>query len=371
MILRGHTEGITNMSYFQDGKRFVSASSWDRTIRRWDMQSGEEIKEEQEVGMDDDGGQAAVVSRDGRWIITSSEDDNNDDDDNDGGCDNLKAYEVETGIVRRFEDYGSESRIDISPDNMLVAGARSESEIVQIWSLNTGKLVAGPFRGPDEVGVVRFSQDSKKLAMKSSMGRYLEVWDILTHKLDARVGKSGYCEYQNGPNFFTFTPVFWTDKETIVTAFGFIDDDYLKMIYEFTPSTLETVGAPFEGHTKCIVGLALSFDGALLASSSEDHTIKLWAFESRQLLASFHVMGLSILTFSPDSRQLAYASLENIYICNTPPDILASIEPATKGQPTLPKTDATIERFLDLSHPSLLPLLLIDIHYRRLTQHQS
>jgi WD40 repeat protein len=218
-----------------------------------------------------------------------------------------------------------------------VAGARSENETVEIWSLDTGKLVASPFKSPDEVGVVRFSQDSKKLAVKSSMGRYLEVWDILTHKLDARIGKSGYHEYRTGSDIFTFTPVFWTNKETIVTAFGFIDNDYLKTIYEFTPSTLETVGAPFEGHTKCIVGLALSCDGALLASSAEDDTIKLWAFESRQLLASFHIVGLSVLTFSPDSRQLAYASLENIYICNTPPDILASIGPVTKGQPTLPK----------------------------------
>ncbi|OJA09489.1 hypothetical protein AZE42_10866, partial [Rhizopogon vesiculosus] len=125
MILRGHTEGITNMSYFQDGKRFISGSSWDKTIRRWDLQSGEEIEEEREESLDDDG-QAVVVSRDGRWIITSSDDDNNnddDDDDDDDECDNLKAYEVETGIVKRFEDYGSESRIDISPDNILVAGA--------------------------------------------------------------------------------------------------------------------------------------------------------------------------------------------------------------------------------------------------------
>ncbi|KIK35040.1 hypothetical protein CY34DRAFT_96850, partial [Suillus luteus UH-Slu-Lm8-n1] len=60
---------------------------------------------------------------------------------------------------------------------------------------------------------------------------------------------------------------------------GTDDPDAAKTIYEFDASTLETVGTPLEGHTKGIVGLALSSGGALLASSSHDNTIKLWAFE--------------------------------------------------------------------------------------------
>ncbi|KAG2068949.1 hypothetical protein BDR04DRAFT_1102344 [Suillus decipiens] len=77
-----------------------------------------------------------------------------------------------------------------------------------------------------------------------------------------------------------------------------------KSIYEFDASTLETVRAPF-GHTKFVTSLALSFDGALLASAPlRDHTIKLWAFESRQLLASFDIQNVHHLTFSPDSCQI-------------------------------------------------------------------
>ncbi|KAG2745615.1 hypothetical protein P692DRAFT_20698173, partial [Suillus brevipes Sb2] len=68
---------------------------------------------------------------------------------------------------------------------------------------------------------------------------------------------------------------------------------------------LETVRTPFKGHTDLISGLVLSFDDALLASASWDNTIKLWAFESRQLLASFHVQDIYRLILSPNSRQLA------------------------------------------------------------------
>ncbi|KAJ8591227.1 hypothetical protein M405DRAFT_814635 [Rhizopogon salebrosus TDB-379] len=126
-------------------------------------------------------------------------------------------------------------------------------------------------------------------------------------------------------------------------------EDPAVTIYEFDASTLETVGAPFTGHTKVISGLALSFDGTLVAScASDDDTIKLWAFESRQLLASFHVqLGyLSPLILSPDSGQLTYASgLKHVHICKIPPDILASLGSAIKGQPT--ETHATPQHLLD------------------------
>lgn len=139
----------------------------------------------------------------------------------------------------------------------------------------------------------------------------------------------------------THAPVFWTSKDqTIIAAFSFRHDmietginDLPRMIYKFDASTLKTVGPPFEGHTRVVTGLALSFDGTLLASASrDDNTIKLWAFESCQLLASFHVQEPHSIILSPDSHQLAYTTWcdmkSRIYICDTPLHILASILPA-------------------------------------------
>ena len=190
--------------------------------------------------------------------------------------------------------------------------------------MNTGKLVAGPFECVG-TGAVRFSRDSKKLAVKSGVhGRCIEVWDVQEQKLDGRVGEDSCGTWPD-------SPVFWTTKDrSIVAAFSFESDskDPTK-IYEFDASTLETVGAPFEGHTKEITGLALSFDCALLASTSHDRTIKLWAFEYRHLLASFEVHDPRFLTLSPNSRQLAYTTFDSsrIHICDIPPDILAKVWP--------------------------------------------
>jgi WD40 repeat protein len=148
----------------------------------------------------------------------------------------------------------------------------------------------------------------------------LEVWDIQSQKLDARVG--GYCDASG-----TYSAIFWTNNnKNIIAAFRFTKDAPAKTIYEFDASTLKTVGTPFQGHTDCVTGLALSFHGALLASASDDNTIKLWDCESRQILASFDVQSPRILVLSPNSRQLAYVTDiegDKIFICNTPPDVLA------------------------------------------------
>jgi WD40 repeat protein len=125
----------------------------------------------------------------------------------------------------------------------------------------------------------------------------------------------------------TNSPVFWTRNKNIIAAITFTKEDP-KTIYEFDASTLETVRTPFKGHTKDVTRLALSFDDALLASASLDNTIKLWAFESRELLASFDVQDIHTLVLSPDSRQLAYTTYtkypdgNKICICDTPPNVL-------------------------------------------------
>ncbi|OAX33529.1 YVTN repeat-like/Quino protein amine dehydrogenase [Rhizopogon vinicolor AM-OR11-026] len=236
-----------SISYFPNGKEMVSASG-DRSVRRWDLQAGKEIEEARIVCQK--GVLAVAVSRDGRWVVAGGGDLSYD---NPG---ELKACEAETGMVKTLDHLRTVTCIDISMDNKLFASG-SMDRTVRIWNLNTGELVAGPFERGDRiswVGAVRFSQDSKKLAVKSTAGTCpIEVWDLQKQNLDVTVGK---------PNvgFFPNTPVFWTKKDrSIVAASTFT-------VYEFNSSTLETVGAPFGAHTRFVDGLALSFDCALLAS---------------------------------------------------------------------------------------------------------
>ncbi|KAG2122221.1 WD40-repeat-containing domain protein [Suillus clintonianus] len=325
MTLKCHEQSVSSISYFPDGKQMISGSR-DKTARRWDMQKGKEIAEARDVC--EEGIYAVAVSRDGRYVsIGGGELDNGE----------LKACEVETGIVKTFQGHSQRvTCIDISSDSTLLASG-SWDATARIWSLKTGELVAGPFRSVDWVGVVRFSPDLKKLAVKSEARNCLEVWDVHAETLDVRAGKSG------GNPSMTFAPVFWTNENnTIIAACDFTNDE-ATTIHEFDAFTLETVGAAFEGHTKCVTDLALSSDGALVASISQDHDIKLWAFETRQLLASFHVQNVALLVPSPDLRHLAYTTAgREIYICNTPPSVLAALE----AQSTISKPNKNLERLL-------------------------
>ncbi|KIK43160.1 hypothetical protein CY34DRAFT_804167 [Suillus luteus UH-Slu-Lm8-n1] len=307
ITLNGHESWIRSISYFPDGQRMISGSD-DRTARQWDLKSGKEIKEVR--GVCKGRVYTVAVSRDGRWVVIGGEDD----------CGELKACEVETGTVKIFEGHSQAiSCVDISVDDRLLAGGSCDGT-VRIWNLDTGKLVAGPFKSEDPVGAVRFSTNSTKLAVKLMTGKCLELWDVRSQKLDAKVGEYGGLRR-------TYSPVFWTNNnKTIIAALSPNEDDYPKTIYEFDGSTLDVVGTTFEGHTYLVTGLALSFDGALLASASLDNTIKLWAFESRQLLASFDAQDPFRLILSPDARQLAYMINTKydckICICDTPPDVL-------------------------------------------------
>ncbi|KAG1762204.1 WD40-repeat-containing domain protein [Suillus occidentalis] len=303
ITLKGHGDWIESISYFPDGQRMISGSD-DTTTRQWDLKMGKEIEEAR--GVCEGRVYGVAVSRNGRWVAT-------------GGGDldraELKACEVETGILKTFKGHSQTiSCIDVSADNRWLASG-SEDETVRIWNLDTGRLAAGPFKSGDWVGAVRFSPDSRKLAVKS--------W-----------------------------PIFWTNNnKTIIAAFRFTKDDIIKTIYEFDASTLETVGTPFKGHTKRVTELSLSFDDVLLASASFDNTIKLWAFESRQLLASFEVQNIFKVVLSPNSHQLAYTTRSEdshkIYICDTPPKVLAQAR-------KIARTKSNLGRLLH-SHATRLP----------------
>ncbi|KAG1786468.1 quinon protein alcohol dehydrogenase-like superfamily [Suillus plorans] len=324
---------IPYISYFPDGKQMISGS-YDKTIRRWDLREGKEIKEAREVYKDRVHG--VRVSRDGRWVVTVVDE-------------VLKVCEVETGIMRTFhDDLMTLKCIEISADSTLLAGESYDG--IQIWSLDTGKLVAGPFRSTGVVvDALGLSQDSRKLAVtscnfdqwESKFKQYLEVWDVQSQKLVVTREGSNTRGWIN-------LPVFWTTKGKSITAVFASESDDIDTIHEFDASTLKTVGDSFQGHTDHIWSLALSFDCLLLASASSD-TIKLWSFESRQLLASFNVQALHSLILSPDSHQLAYTTLNEarIYVCDIPANILASIGLAKE-------TSAHLAKLLDVCGPALL-----------------
>lgn len=105
------------------------------------------------------------------------------------------------------------SCINISADSMLLASTSLESNARIRQSLDTRKLVAGPFRIDNWPGAIRFSQDLKKLAVRA---------------IDAGVLKCGASRFHGVGDYLAggqiaYKPVFCT-MEDRATVFRFTGD---------------------------------------------------------------------------------------------------------------------------------------------------
>ena len=202
--------------------------------------------------------------------------------------------------------------VAFSPDGKLLAAGGADN-IARVWDVDQQKLV-GEIKGhSDWVLALSFSADGKFL-VTSGADRTAQVWEVgtwtLVAKLDQMEPVNGACF---GPNAELVAAAVAGPTDRMIRLRRRDNTQLARAIDMGVPGPLGVLWAPagdrmyvpltdktvrvydpnsgahvatLAGHTDWVYGVALTPDGATLASASADGTVKLWRTGENRLLAT-------------------------------------------------------------------------------------
>jgi WD40 repeat protein len=277
LSLKGHAAGVVGVCFSPDGKRLASAS-WDRTVKVWEAQTGQE----QLTLLGHTGPVFGVCfNPDGQRLASAS------------GDETVKVWEAQTGHEaltlrgHRGPVYG----VCFSPDGKRLATA-SADRTVKVWDAQTGQE-AFTLRGHTSwVWGVCFSPDGKRLATASA-DRTVKLWEARTGQ--EQLTLQGHTNEVRG---VCFSP----DGKRLATA----SLDLTAKVWDAQTGQEQLT---LQGHTNEVRGVCFSPDGKRLATASLDLTAKVWDAQTgqEQLTLKGHLSAVTSVCFSPDGKRLASA----------------------------------------------------------------
>jgi WD40 repeat protein len=328
--IEGHTESVLGLAFAPDGQTFASASG-DLTARIWSVATRAEVRR---IGPFADPAESVAFSRDGKTLVTT--------------CQNspCKAWDVETGkeLFQLGDGKKEHTRFaGFSPDGRLLASTHAD-QTLRLSDPATGKEVRRWHAGSVRTSAVSFAPDGKTVATSGIWDCAIRRWDVATgkeypvgdghtgvvrvvaftpegatvvsvaddHRLiywDAATGRprEGFAGPPNGGLFRTalsadskrLAAVTWADKVAHL-----YDADGGKEIRSF------------EGEADTTTLIAMSPDGAKVATAAKDGTVRvLGASDGKELNRLKHdAVAPEAFGFSPDGKRLAVASGRSVVL---------------------------------------------------------
>lgn len=270
-ILNGHSDTVTSVCFMPNGKTLVSASE-DKTLRLWDLQSGECMKfmegHKRRV-------QYVTCSQDG--TIASASWDNT-----------IRIWNALSGkCIHILEGHTRNvSYVSFNSSGSQLVSA-SNDHTVSIWDIKSGKKIIS-YQGHREcVLVAVFSNDGKYIA-SASEDKVIQVWNAAT----------GEC-IKTMQKLTAQRLMFTSDDTSIILGSS-------HFIYFWNLAT-DKIYKCLSGHVKDVSAIQ-SFDNfRKILSSAHDGTLRIWdVVPSRQShKTGGHKTPVYALAYSPDGLSFA------------------------------------------------------------------
>ncbi|NES22942.1 MAG: WD40 repeat domain-containing protein, partial [Symploca sp. SIO3E6] len=319
----GHKDSVTSVSFSPDGKLIASGSA-DNTVKLWSL-DGKEIASFEEH---EDTITSIAFSPNGQIIASVS-------------ADNIvKLWKREGKEGNRLVSWKghkeSITSITFSPNGQIIASV-SEDETVKIWSLD-GKEITTFKEHKDKITGVAFSPDSQMVA-SSSEDKTVRLWNLEGKELktlnhyDSVTSVSFSPAGEMFPKEFGLTIIslstnypecvnIWRSDGSLLTTIDYGGgnlnikgktiiqsgyDNAINLRLLQTDNKYKATYITFNGHRNKVNSVSFSPDVKLLASGSEDNTVKLWNLETSGFE---NLRDLASINISPDGKMITSVSTD-------------------------------------------------------------